>query len=56
MAVVDLDGGGRIYCEVVDVAPSEVKIGMSVELTPRKLKEGGGLYHYYWKCSPRRGK
>ncbi|MGD0791597.1 MAG: OB-fold domain-containing protein [Terriglobales bacterium] len=56
MAVVELDGGARIYCEVVDVAPSEVKIGMSVELTLRKLKEGGGLYHYYWKCSPRRGK
>jgi hydroxymethylglutaryl-CoA synthase len=56
MAVVDLDGGGRIYCEVVDVPPSEVKIGMPVELTPRKLKEGGGLYHYYWKCRPRRGK
>lgn len=56
MAVVDLDGGGRIYCEMVDVEPSEVKIGVAVELTPRKLKEGGGLYHYYWKCSPRRGK
>jgi 3-hydroxy-3-methylglutaryl CoA synthase len=56
MAVVDLDGGGRIYCEVVDVAPSEVKIGMPVELVLRKLKEGGGLYHYYWKCVPRRMK
>jgi uncharacterized OB-fold protein len=54
MAVVDLDGGGRIYCEVVDCLPSEVRIGMPVELTFRKLKEGGGLYHYYWKCSPRR--
>ena len=54
MAVVELDGGGRIYCEVVDVPPAEVKIGMPVELTIRKLKEGGGLYHYYWKCAPRR--
>lgn len=54
MAVVDLDGGGRIYCEVVDVAPRDVRIGMPVELVLRKLKEGGGLYHYYWKCAPRR--
>ncbi len=54
MAVVDLDGGGRIYCEVVDVAPGDVTIGMPVELVLRKLKEGGGLYHYYWKCAPRR--
>lgn len=55
MAVVDLDGGGRIYCEVVDVDPAQVQIGMPVELTIRRLKEGGGLHHYFWKCRPRRG-
>lgn len=54
MAVVDLDGGGRIYCEVVDVEADSVQIGMPVELVPRRLREGGGLYHYYWKCRPRR--
>jgi uncharacterized OB-fold protein len=55
MAVVDLEGGGRIYCEVVDVEPEKVQIGMPVELTLRRLKEGGGLHHYFWKCRPRRG-
>ena len=54
MAVVDLDGGGRIYCEVADVEPDKVQIGTPVELVPRRLREGGGLYHYYWKCRPRR--
>ncbi len=54
MAVVDLDGGGRIYCEVVDSDPESVQIGMPVELVMRRLREGGGLYHYYWKCRPRR--
>ncbi len=54
MAVVDLDGGGRIYCEVVDTEPDSVQIGMAVELVARRLREGGGLYHYYWKCRPRR--
>jgi hydroxymethylglutaryl-CoA synthase len=54
MAVVDLDGGGRIYCEVVDCDPDKVQIGLPVELTIRRLKEGGGLHHYYWKCRPRR--
>ena len=54
MAVVDLDGGGRIYCEVADVEPDRVQIGMPVELTMRRLKEGGGLHHYFWKCRPRR--
>ncbi len=55
MAVVDLDGGGRIYCELVDCAPDAVRIGMPVDLMFRKIKEGGGLYHYYWKCCPKRG-
>jgi hydroxymethylglutaryl-CoA synthase len=55
MAVVDLNGGGRIYCEVADCLPADVHIGMPVELMFRKIKEGGGLYHYYWKCCPRRG-
>ncbi len=54
MAVVDLEGGGRIYCEVADVDPARVEIGMPVELTIRRLKEGGGLHHYFWKCRPRR--
>jgi hydroxymethylglutaryl-CoA synthase len=55
MAVVDLKGGGRIYCELVDCSPSDVRIGMPVDLMFRKIKEGGGLYHYYWKCCPGRG-
>jgi len=54
MAVVDLDGGGRIYCEVVDGDPEHIQIGMPVELVMRHLREGGGLYHYYWKCRLRR--
>lgn len=54
MAVVDLDGGGRIYSEVVDTTPEQVRIGTPVELVVRRLKEGGGLHHYYWKCRPRR--
>ena len=54
MVVVDLNGGGRIYCELVDCSPSDVRIGMPVDLMFRKIKEGGGLYHYYWKCCPGR--
>lgn len=54
MAVVDLDGGGRIYCELVDMDPEAAQIGIPVELVMRRLREGGGLYHYYWKCRPRR--
>lgn len=55
MAVVDLDGGGRIYLQMTDVEPQSIEIGMPVELTLRRLKEGGGIHHYYWKCRPEEG-
>jgi hydroxymethylglutaryl-CoA synthase len=51
-AVIDLDGGGRIFLEVTDVDPSTVRIGMPVELTFRKLHEGAGFKNYYWKARP----
>lgn len=52
VAVVELEDGARFYCQVTDVDPEKVKIGQSVELTLRRLKEGGGMHHYYWKCRP----
>ncbi|MEM2870580.1 MAG: OB-fold domain-containing protein [Thermoplasmata archaeon] len=52
MAVVDLEGGGRYLAQMTDVEPSEVRIGMEVELTFRKLHEGGGYHNYCWKCRP----
>jgi uncharacterized OB-fold protein len=52
VSVVELVGGGRIYLQMTDVQPEEVKIEMPVELTLRRLSEGGGLHHYYWKCRP----
>lgn len=52
MAVVDLEGGGRIYLQMTDCYPEVVKVGMLVELTFRILHESGGFYNYYWKCRP----
>jgi hydroxymethylglutaryl-CoA synthase len=48
MAVVDLEGGGRLYLQLTDARPEEIEIGMPVELTFRRLQ---GI-HYYWKCCP----
>jgi 3-hydroxy-3-methylglutaryl CoA synthase len=53
-AVVDLDGGGRIFVEVTDCEPSDVAVGMPVELTFRLMHEGAGFKNYYWKARPRR--
>jgi len=29
-----------------------IKIGMPVEMTFRRIYEGGGMYNYFWKCRP----
>ena len=50
--VVDLEGGGRVFLEMTDCDPKEVKVGMPVELTFRRLHEGAAFHNYYWKCRP----
>jgi 3-hydroxy-3-methylglutaryl CoA synthase len=50
MAVVDADGGGRLYLQVADA--EDIQIGDRVALTYRRLHEGGGNRNYYWKARP----
>ena len=52
MSVVDLEGGGRYYGQMTDCDPQEIKIGMPVEMTFRKLHEGKGFLNYFWKSMP----
>jgi 3-hydroxy-3-methylglutaryl CoA synthase len=51
-AVVDLDGGGRLYVQLTDCEPERVEIDMPLELTFRKVHEGGGFHNYFWKARP----
>ena len=44
----------RIYCMMTDCDPNEIKIGMPVEMSFRKIYEGAGMYNYFWKCRPPR--
>ncbi len=50
--VIDLEGGGRVFLEMTDGDPQEVKIGMPVEVVFRHLHEGSHFHNYYWKCRP----
>ena len=51
--IVELEGGEtRFYCMMTDCIPSEVRLGMPVELTFRRLYEGAGFHNYFWKCRP----
>ncbi len=52
MAVIDLEGGGRLYLQVTDAAEGEVKVGAPVELTFRRLHEAAGNRNYFWKARP----
>ncbi|HKZ50154.1 MAG TPA: OB-fold domain-containing protein [Dehalococcoidia bacterium] len=54
--VIEIEGGGRAFLEMTDTDPSEVKIGMPVELTFRCLHEAAGFHNYYWKCRPVRAR
>ena len=53
MAVVELDGGGRFYGQVVPSA--RVAIGDRVRIVPRRLHDGGGSAQYFWKLAPEGG-
>jgi len=52
VAVIDFEGGGRIMCDMTDRDTGEIKVGMPVEMTFRKLYYVGGIYNYWWKCRP----
>jgi len=55
VSAVDIEGGGRIICDMTDRDPEQVKVGMPVEMTFRKLRRVSGVNNYWWKCQPVRG-
>jgi 3-hydroxy-3-methylglutaryl CoA synthase len=52
VTIIDFEGGGRAAFEMTDRDPKEVKVGMPVELTFRKLFFERGIHNYYWKTRP----
>ncbi|MBW1709733.1 MAG: 3-hydroxy-3-methylglutaryl CoA synthase [Deltaproteobacteria bacterium] len=42
----------RFYGMMTDCVPSEVKIGMPVGFTFRKIYDGSGMHNYFWKLRP----
>ncbi len=53
-AIVDFDIGGRLACELADVDPPRVAIGLELEMTFRCLYKADGVRNYFWKARPRR--
>jgi 3-hydroxy-3-methylglutaryl CoA synthase len=52
LAVIDLEGGGRFFGQVVDINPQEMRIGLEMELSFRKLHDGQDVANYFWKARP----
>lgn len=52
LAVVDFEGGGRMWLNMTDRDVSEIKIGMPVEMTFRRIYSREGIHNYYWECMP----
>lgn len=52
VTVVDFDGGGRAVFDMTDRGGQEVKVGMELEMTFRKLFVDRGWHQYFWKTRP----
>lgn len=52
VVLIDFDDGGRMLFDLTDRNPEEVKVGMRVEMTFRKVFVDRGLNNYYWKARP----
>jgi hydroxymethylglutaryl-CoA synthase len=52
--VIDFEGGGRMECFMTDRIVKNVKIGMDVEMTFRKVFEREDIVNYWWKAMPPR--
>ncbi len=52
VVMIDFEGGGRSFFDLTDRDPAEVKVGMNVEMTFRKMHTDRGLISYFWKTRP----
>ncbi len=50
VVVLDFEGGGRIFCNLVDCDLDKIKIGMEVDMSFRCLQTVDGIHTYFWKA------
>lgn len=54
IAVLNFEGGGRMFLTMTDKDVDRIKIGMKVGVSFRKLFFTEGIHNYFWKCLPER--
>jgi 3-hydroxy-3-methylglutaryl CoA synthase len=52
IAVINFQGGGRMLSMMTDREIDELRVGMPVEMSFRKMRSTGGIHNYYWKPTP----
>jgi len=52
ISIIDFAGGGRMICTMTDRDIKEIKIGMPLEMSFRKLHTVEGIHNYFWKAIP----
>lgn len=52
VAAVNLEGGGRFFSQMTDRDINNIKVGMPMELTFRRIHDALGVHNYFWKCKP----
>jgi uncharacterized OB-fold protein len=50
--MIEFEGGGRSLFDLTDRDPEDVKVGMEVEMTFRKVFADRGISNYFWKARP----
>ena len=52
LAAVNLEGGGRFFSQMTDRDVNNIKVGMPMELSFRRIHDASGVHNYFWKCKP----
>lgn len=52
LVVIEFEGGGKMMTYLVDCKKEDVKVGMAVKPTYRKMFEANGVQTYFWKVVP----
>jgi len=52
LAAVNFEGGGRVFSQMTDRDVNNLRIGMPMELTFRRIHDALGVHNYFWKCRP----
>jgi uncharacterized OB-fold protein len=54
VTITNLEGGARVLNVMTDRDINEIRVGMPVEMSFRKLYSAGGIHNYFWKTIPLR--